>query len=79
MESEAGSKTNFEPATNKCQINALLEKEQHQHTQFAKTSSKRLTTSIGRIMGLISSFNIGQISIANAVDASRNKLAELHL
>jgi len=31
LESEAGSKTNFEPATNKCQIDALLEKEQ-QHS-----------------------------------------------
>jgi hypothetical protein len=64
LESEAGSKTNFEPATNKCQIDALLEKEQQQqqqHTQFAKTSSKRLTTSIGRITGLISSSNTGQI------------------
>jgi hypothetical protein len=58
--SEGGSKTNFEPVTNKCQIDALLEKEQ-QHTQFAKTSSKRLTTSIGRIPGLISSSNTGQI------------------
>ncbi len=32
LESEAGSKTNFEPATNKCQIDTLLEKAQQQHT-----------------------------------------------